>query len=329
MNSYIALGYHCNHHCRCCPLSTYDRLHATLKLDEIRHIIASILHPQLNDNVNDLDKIKRNITVSGGEPFLNPEIFELLDILLSNDAHVTVLTNSTCLKEKEALDRLNQVLSVNPSRIDHFEIVTAIHSSDNKAHDWMTNCENSLWDSIEGIDNIISLGVLATIKIIISKVSILNLKNTVEYIDEHFPDTVAIQFCGMDYCGNAQKNKDDLMVTFEEAQPYIEYAIDYIEQRNSEKKEKNGRARKISIIEAPLCMLDPYYWKYYNISINEDKIYMAPNAVKDNVEVAKALCKCNANYKECKLCSVNKICPGCWESAYNIMGDILRPIKTK
>lgn len=172
MNSYIALGYNCNHHCKCCPLSTYDRLHATLKLDEIRHIIASILRPPLNDNdnVHKLDHIKQNVTVSGGEPFLNHEIFELLDILLLNGVHVTVLTNSTCLKVEKVLNRLNQVLSVHPGRKDHLGIVTAIHSSDNKVHDWMTDCENSLWDSIEGIDNVISLGISVTIKIIISSV---------------------------------------------------------------------------------------------------------------------------------------------------------------
>lgn len=86
--------------------------------------------------------------------------------------------------------------------------------------------------------------------------------------------------------------------------------------------------RKISIIEAPLCMLDPYYWKYFNLLSNEDMLYMAPNAINDGIKVQKALRMCAAKYKECEACSVNKICPGCWESAYNIMSDILRPIET-
>lgn len=207
MNSYIALGYNCNHNCKCCPLSTYDKLHATLKVNEIQHIVDSILYPNLRNNIQALNQIRKDVTISGGEPFLNSEIFELLEILLKNDVNVTVLTNSTSLKEKSIFDKLNNILSIDSNRKDHFGIVTAIHSSDNKVHDWMTGCENSLWDSIEGIDNAVSIGISVTIKIIISLVSISNLKNTVEYIDEHFPDSVAIQFCGMDYCGSAQKIK--------------------------------------------------------------------------------------------------------------------------
>ena len=42
INSYIALGYKCNHNCLNCPLSTFDRLHGQLDTNIIKKNITKL-----------------------------------------------------------------------------------------------------------------------------------------------------------------------------------------------------------------------------------------------------------------------------------------------
>ena len=90
INSYIALGYTCNHKCINCPLSTFDRLHGELDRDGIIN------------NVKKLSKNKDNlhITISGGEPTLNPNFLDVLKILGESNSYITILSNSTTCKDE-------------------------------------------------------------------------------------------------------------------------------------------------------------------------------------------------------------------------------------
>jgi len=327
MDAYIALGYKCNHQCKCCPLSTYDKLHSELKYDDIQQQISAIINESIAKN----DKL--HVVISGGEPFLNANIYDVLGILLRNNAYVTILTNASLLKNECVLNRLKSVLYDNNANYgNRLEIVTAIHSSDNDIHDWITGCKNSFWDTIEGLDNMTTLRIAVTIKIILSRKSVDDLIKTVQYIDEHFPLSVGLQFCGMDYCGNAKKNIQDLQISFSEIQPVLESALDYIENKNRERMRKgNVRERRVTILEVPLCMLDPYYWRYYILPPQDETLYLAPNIYNEKageqnkVSIAKRSCACK--YYECRECDVSKICQGCWESAYHNIDNLLRPVK--
>lgn len=327
MDAYIALGYKCNHKCKCCPLSTFDRLHAELEYDIIKQQISAII------DENKIRNDKLHVVISGGEPFLNANIYNVLSILLKNNAYVTILTNASLLKEKAVLENLKEVLYNNKINYNNrLEIVTAIHSSDNDVHDWITGCKNSFWDSIEGLDNMTALKIAVTVKIILHKKSVDNLMETVKYLDEHFPVSVGLQFCGMDYCGNANKNVQDLKVSFSKIQPILETVLDYIENKNQSRScVGERRERNITILEAPLCMLDPYYWRYYILPPRNETLYLAPNSYdaqlgkQNELSVAKRSCDCR--YNECRECDVISICQGCWESAYHYIDNLLHAIK--
>lgn len=313
MDAYLALGYKCNHSCKCCPLTTYDRLHAAFTKEELQNNIDNILiHKETDSHIN--------ITVSGGEPFLNENVFLVLSKLLADNVRVTVLTNATCLSLLDYQKQLKSLIKQHKNK--YFRIVTAIHSSNNEKHDYLTGCEGSFWESIKGLEFASSLPISVTVKIIINKLNYTDLENTVAYIDEHFPMNVDIQFCGMDYSGRAEKNVDELFVSFEDIQPYFEKAIDYIVDLNSKREPQ----RKISVMELPLCLCDPYYWSGFLVPPKQSTFYLAPNAdTKDRTVYADA--QCGAFYDECKNCKVNHLCYGTWKSTYRIKKDLLRTIK--
>lgn len=300
-SSYLAVGYSCNHKCICCPLTTYNTLHKPLTLEEIKKIVSG---PEFQVE-------PKHIVISGGEPMLHPDFFEILDYIFKKEFAITIFTNSSQCAKKDFVAKIKSI--VPNGRID---IVTAIHSNVPAIHDKITGISGSLFETLEGLDNLIDVGIPITIKNILSKPGLKTLQQTFMYLDEHFPTKTSFQFCSMDYSGKANKNADELFVTMEEIQPYLEETLDYLEVKE----------RNMSIIETPLCSTDPYYWKYFETKKDNLDIYIAPtegeNYLSQNFDS-----QCGAYYKECDQCSVQKWCPGTWVTAYNYrQKGLLSPI---
>lgn len=322
MDAYIALGYACNHSCLCCPLTTYDRLHKQLSLEELNQKIANLLNKKGDDNTI-------NVVLSGGEPFLNPNIFDVLLTLLTNNCNVTILTNSTQIIKPDIQTRLNKIIEKDNVFRGRLRIVSAIHSSNNEIHDYLTGCKGSLWETLEGLDYAVSQNIPVTVKIILNKANKHSLLDTVKYLDEHFPTDVKLQFCGMDYSGRAEKYLDELLVSFQELQPFVEGALDYLEESNSQRKEKKRRCRTFSFLELPLCLCDPYYWRYFTLPPNEQQLYIAPNEEATNANLLSiAQLQCGTFYAECTKCVAKDLCYGTWKTTYKYVNNLLRPIKT-
>ena len=311
INSYIALGYDCNHKCINCPLTTFDRLHGELDKD----IIVK--------NINKLSKNKEklHITISGGEPTLNSNFLDVLTILGKNNSYITILSNaSTCKDEKMVLDIIS---SLGPTYdLSKLNYVTAIHSYNKDTHDTLTRTPGSFEDTIIGLDNLCKNNVNVIIKIIMNKVTSKDISKTIDYICNHFKEKVSLELCVADYSGRCGKHLEELYINFEDLKPILEDALDNFEN----KKYKN----KLKIIETPLCLVDPYYWKYYQIKNNTELAYIAPNNEKDDNFSDSIESSCHTNFLECNGCDFRKYCSGVWQSTYNIENDkkkIINPIE--
>lgn len=322
MDAYIAIGYVCNHSCLCCPLTTYDRLHKQLSLEELNQKVTKLLNGKNNDT-------QINVVLSGGEPFLDPNIFAVLHKLLVNDCNVSILTNSTQLIKPDIQEKIQEIVDGNDKFRSRLRIISAVHSSNNEIHDYLTGCKGSLWETLAGLDYVVSQNIPVTVKIILNKANKHSLLDTVKYLDEHFPTDVKLQFCGMDYSGRAEKHIDELLVSFQELQPFIEGALDYLEESNSQRIEKKRRCRTFSFLELPLCLCDPYYWRYFTLPPNEQQLYIAPNEEVLNANhLSVAELQCGTFYEECTRCVAKDLCYGTWKTTYKYANNLLRPIKT-
>lgn len=320
MDAYIALGYACNHSCLCCPLTTYDRLHKQLSFEELNQKVTKLLNRKNNDT-------QINVVLSGGEPFLNPNIFSVLHKLLVNDCNVSILTNSTQFIKPDVQEKVQGIIESIDNFRSRLRIVSAVHSSNNEIHDYLTGCKGSLWETMAGLDYMVSQNIPVTVKIILNQANKHSLLDTVKYLDEHFPTDVKLQFCGMDYSGRAEKHLDKLLVSFQELQPFVEGALDFLEKSNAQRIEKNRRYRTFSFLELPLCLCDPYYWRYFTIPPKEQQLYIAPNEEACN-DLSVAQLQCGTFYEECTRCVVNDLCYGAWKTTYKYANNLLRPIKT-
>jgi MoaA/NifB/PqqE/SkfB family radical SAM enzyme len=278
-SSYLAIGYECNHQCMCCPLTTYDRLHKKLEFDEIKERVALIKRQDTAPH----------IVISGGEPMLHPDFLKIIEFLADEGFFITVLSNSTCCKDRNFVRKLKQII---PNK--RFDIVTAIHSTTPDIHDRLTGTAGSLLETLAGLDNLVQEKIPVTIKHIFNRISLPTLMETFQYLEEHYPPQVGFQFCTMDYSGRAGKNAEELFLTMEEIRKPVEELLDYLESRMVKK-------RRISFIETPFCMTDPYYWKYFNNASGELDTYIAPNTDGRKVDYEVGS-ECGPFYKPCKLC---------------------------
>lgn len=309
-NSYLALGYECNHKCICCPLSTYNRLHAPLTF--------GVLEEQIND-IFETGGSEMNVTISGGEPTLHEDFFKVLSLLSSKKAGVTVLSNASSCKSKDFVNKIIDCLGEN---IRSFDYVTAIHSSNPAIHDRITGIDGSFNQTMKGLDNLVGVGIHVSVKHVMSKLSCKTMRSTFEFLNSHFPVSVGFEICAMDYAGTCAKNLDKLFVSFRDLQPYLEETLDLWDGDFS------FRQRQTVVFETPLCATDPYYWKFFRRSTKEIKKYLAPGS-KDGKTV-KTLSECNTDYPPCRECDVRGLCDGIWSSAYNASHEaegFLGPVK--
>lgn len=314
INSYIALGYKCNHCCLNCPLTDNDRLEKELDSQVI------------TKNILELCKYgdKLNITISGGEPTLNKNFFDILKMLGESGAYINILSNAVSCKNIEYVDEMINALG-NNYNLNKFRYVTAIHSYNKNIHDKLTNTLGSFDETIEALENLDKRNIHVAVKIIMNKITAKDLKETIEFICNHFSNNIDIQLCATDYAGRCGENYQCLYINFEELGLILEEALDNFEKIN------NGK--RLHIIETPLCLVDPYYWKYFDTKRGEQKLtYIAPNDKSDDNKSESVNYGCNTNYKECMNCVVRNYCSGIWVSTYNLEKNkekIIRPIETE
>ena len=149
---YLALDYKCNHNCMICPLSTFDKLHKPLTMEDVKNAIET-------NHLGDGDRV----VLSGGEPCLSELFFDTVKYIMDHGLGITMLSNVSCFSDVEFLRRFEMI--VDKSR---FDIITALHCSCPDLHDEITGCCGSHAMSLTAIGNLIQHNFHVTIKHIVS-----------------------------------------------------------------------------------------------------------------------------------------------------------------
>ena len=117
---YLALGYFCNHHCFFCPCGEKSELPVFAPKNQLLQAIESgIKHQQIDQ-----------ITLSGGEPTLHPDFYELLHFCVNHGLRVTILSNGDSLSRMEYAKKLFDGIDRHA-----ISVTTALHSDLGELHD--------------------------------------------------------------------------------------------------------------------------------------------------------------------------------------------------
>ncbi|MBQ4570361.1 MAG: radical SAM protein [Bacilli bacterium] len=297
VNLYFAIIYGCNQKCLGCPCGKNSFKGQKLSLDDIKTKIKPFI-----------DKNERiYVTLSGGEPLLHDEIFDILDYFKENNIYTTILTNAEKLYDIKFAYELSKHIDKN-----RFQIITTIHSSGAETHESQNLSKGSFNKSINGLLNIHYYGIKIVIKHCITKVNYKDTSNFIKLMDELFDPSVAFELWGIDYCGLTKENALSLYVDYKELKTYLEIALDYYIETQSLYN------RKLTLHNIPLCWVDPYYWNLFNL-VNQNKNYnyygdptFNTNNVIDNAGKYST---------RCKKCDVYEICSGAYKTLFEYFGD--------
>lgn len=298
---YLAPGYACNHNCIICPLSEKDRNSRKFSKEEIMEFVEK-------ENLSAGD----DITISGGEPTLCEFLTELLTYLSHRKVRIAMFSNVHKFVSEEFTKRIADAV-----KGGNFTVITALHSARPQIHDGLTGVEGSFEASLYGIRNLMANGIPVVIKIIINKMNAQELPQLAKFIIQNFPPQAGVQFTSMDYSGRAAGHLGELAVGFADIRKPFEAALEIL---------INGckKPYPVSVIEMPLCACAPEYWKLFR-HLNDDSMYMAPNAEEILYHAPKAYAAC---CDECRSCHMQSFCTGVWVSAYrNIGKDLVKPIQ--
>lgn len=266
----------CNSHCLMCPQPPKEE--------------NSVRFSDLQQLINCLPEDLQEICITGGEPtLLGRELVDLLKQLAGHcpECHVHILTNGRNFKN---LNYAYQCLSTGLKGIS-FGI--PLYSSVEETHDYIVQAHDSFKETIEGIYNLAKLDASIEIRVVLTKINSLDLKELVDFIYHNLPFVDHIALMGMEHMGYVKKNWDAV---------YID-PLDYQESLVSAVRFLRLRGMNVSIYNLPLCILDNRLWKFSRKSISDFK----------------------QGYDEtCKQCELQSQCGGVFVRQKNSMS--LRPL---
>ncbi|MGM5480366.1 MAG: radical SAM protein [Nanobdellota archaeon] len=278
---FLVTDYACDNSCISCAKKSDER--GKLNLDEIKSKIDWI-KPCNNDNIE----------ISGGEPSLRDDIFDMISYIKSNyDTNVTLLSNGRKFKDSSFSKSMKE------SGIDR--VMTTFYNADERKHDSITQRKGSFQDTLKGLHNLQDIEVPLSVKTIITQNNYKELTDFVNFAYDEFPEAW-VSLHGLIMRGNAFDNREQLVVKYSDMKPYVEDALDTAIERN----------KNLGVFVTPTCILDPMYWSYLSVDwkqMTQEMIYISPEeTVQGNMDVEQP--------QYCNECVINENCSWAWESAW-------------
>ena len=141
LSAHLDITYRCNERCVHCYLDHDD--HGELTFDEIRDLLSQMAEAGV-----------LFLTISGGEPLLRKDLFDIIRHARDLTFHVKLKTNAILIREKEAA--LIRELGVGSIQI-------SIYSHRPEIHDAITKIHGSLSRSIAAIKFLVSQNLKVTV----------------------------------------------------------------------------------------------------------------------------------------------------------------------
>ena len=278
------ITFRCNNNCISCILDThfYSRLQSDIPLKQIIDVIGSM-------------KEKNNyLGVSGGEPTLRKEFFDILSYARKKhpDLYIFIVTNGRMFSYKSFTKKLADL------DLGNYMVGVALYGHNREIHEKITRARNSFKQTVKGIKNLLSFNIPTEVRIIISKLNYKILPKISEFIVNNFKGVDRVVFINMKYTGNAFLNRNKIFVRVRDVAPYAEQATDIL-------LESGFNTR---LYHFPLCIIKRKYWD------------LAKGVTKDKRELCFA--------PQCKECIKKQDCPMIWKTYFELAGaEEFKPIK--
>lgn len=292
-DAYMVFGYACNQKCICCPCEKDQRLQKVIEIKELQKEIDRMVEIGVTD-----------VTVSGGEPTVYPNFFEIITYLINKDLNIHILSNSEKFANIEFAKKFVEI-----TRGKNVTVTTTFHSYKELEHEKQNCSKGSFNRSLNGLKFLDENNIQISLKQCITRYNYKELKNFIKFLTDNFSERSEIQFWGIDLCGMDDKSANEYFVEFKEIKPYIEEALDYFESINT------NRNQLLTLNNLPLCMCNCYYWNYFTLPSNR---YYIDYKDQDEHSYSQNF---GLPFIACKTCNFAKYCKGTYLSVYDMFGN--------
>lgn len=276
----------CNNRCVMCTNPREFSLSTPLKNYDLKTQILKFKSYLSGNKVYESNKERRDyINITGGEPTLHPNFFELLYYIRKNSLNIpiTLLTNGRKFSNKKFLNKFISIAR------QPFKIAIALHSSKKELFEKITGVKGSFNQTVKALDNLKgSFKGEIEIRIVLHKLNIYNLREILDFIAERWGYGIKIVIIHYEIEGMSEINIKNLDLSLSESAKEILKSL------------KSLKKFHFNLYHYPLCVLDKKLRPYAMITLpKEDRVYT----------------------KICGDCKMKAKCLGLMREYYKIYGD--------
>lgn len=229
-----------------------------------------------------LSQARKGLIISGGEPTLSEDLFEIIKEAKNKDLFVELQTNGVNLYYRDLAKQLVE------AGVDLFNINLPSHKD--SVHDKLTQTNGMLPLKIAGLKNLTALKANVRLTHIINALNYKKLGEFVDFVSNNFSEIKYIQFSFLKIMG-AVRSHPETIIPYQTASPYLLNALRKCEQN------------KISFVidHIPACYLGDYKKNHIDC--------LKADAQKNNGDSSYSLLE-KVKLKVCQKCSFSSKCYG-------------------
>ncbi len=296
----IKVGYSCNNNCIHCVIAGHrERLLSEKKpLDRGTAEVKKLF-------LDAGKKSAESITITGGEPTIRKDFFELLEFASGLGLKVNIQTNGRAFSMPFFADK---TLSVSPNA--HF--VIALHNTKRGVHDAITRAKGSWKQTVGGIRNLKKGGGSVSLKVVLSRLNYKDLPALVLLAEKIGVKEMPVAFPhGM---GNALKYWREVIPTYSEIEPWVNRAVKVAEERGV----------FLSYEAVPFCFLKGCERHASEIKYLQDWLDDKTTELRQVgdplMDWQKKRLSSKRKAESCKSCRYFNVCEGAWAEYFGFYG---------
>lgn len=291
----LKVGYSCNNSCIHCVIKDYEAalIRNGQEIDCTTEECLNLIRDAVRRDV-------ASITITGGEPTIRKDFFELLQACRDAGLKVGVQTNGRMFYNQEFCKKLEDCGTP--------RFVIALHGPDATTHDRISQRQGSFIQTSEGIRNLCSAGYHVTGKLVISRINAPSLVGTMQLMASlGIKDAL---FAFPHGHGNARVNYREIAPRFSE----LREEIDNLTRIAGE------MSFGLTLEAFPLCVLnDPGYVYEFRFLLPGARLCRPSHTDEFDWDVLRP--KDKKKFAQCCSCSCDRFCEGPWREYPETFGD--------
>ncbi len=189
----IPLTFLCNNNCISCIID-----------NRIVPKKGDLTWSEIKKRIDRLPSSYDTVAITGGEPTTSRNFFRVLTYIRDTrpDILIFVVSNGRMFSYPDFANRIAEL------GIRNLRVGIALYSHNSDVHDSITMSKGSWKQTVEGIKNLLRLGLRIELRIIVNRLNHSTMEDTAAFISKDFNKIERAVFINMKYTGNAFRNRN-------------------------------------------------------------------------------------------------------------------------